>query len=307
VPVALVNGRVSDASFRRYQLIRPFIKSVVNQLTLAIMQTEPDASRIRALGLEPERVRVSGNIKFDAQAETTEQAATVELRERFGLDGARPLIVAASTHAPEERIAIEAVKELRRAQLQQQTRLLIAPRHPERFTEVAALLEASGLSWSRRSAPAQASDAQSDCILLDSIGELRGAYPLATLVFIGGSIARVGGHNVLEPAGYARCIITGAHTSNFASIVRAFLEQDGLVQLPALGEAEAPPALARVFQELLEDDTRRQRIGENARAALEQSRGATARTIAMLAEVLDAAPNDIKRPINVRAQAQTNV
>ncbi|HVF51043.1 MAG TPA: 3-deoxy-D-manno-octulosonic acid transferase [Pyrinomonadaceae bacterium] len=306
VPVALVNGRISDASFRRYRMIRPFIKRVVNQLTLAIMQTDADAARIRELGLAPARVRVSGNIKFDAQDETSEQSATTGLlRARFALDGARPLIVAASTHAPEERIVLAAFQKLRRAQPHRQARLLIAPRHPERFDEIASLLDASGLSWSRRSAQPDERDAQSDCILLDSIGELRGAYALATLVFIGGSIARTGGHNVLEPASHAKCIVTGAHTSNFASIVRAFLEQDALVQLPTLTDADAPDALARVFEDLLADDVRRQHIGANAHAALARSRGATARTLEMLGEVLNRTPANNARRVAVKTQAMS--
>lgn len=296
VPVALVNGRISDTSFRRYRLIRPFIRRVVNQLSLAVMQTEADAARLSALGLEPARVKVSGNIKFDVEDETTEQAATSELRGRFGLDGGRPLIVAASTHAPEERVVLEAFRAVRR--VHPSARLLVAPRHPERFSEVAALLDASGLSWSRRSAPARPDDAACDCILLDSIGELRAVYPLATLVFVGGSIARVGGHNVLEPATYAKCVITGAHTSNFASIVRAFLERDALVQLPALAEDEAAPALARVLQDLLADEARRRRTGANALAALERSRGATERTLDMLAEILAAAPAGRERRVD---------
>lgn len=308
VPVALVNGRISDTSFGRYRRIRPFIKRVVNQLSLAIMQTDADAARIRDLGLAPARVRVSGNIKFDAQDETSEQSATTGLlRARFGLDSsARPLIVAASTHAPEERIVLAAFQKLRLAQPQREARLLIAPRHPERFEEVASLLDASGLSWSRRSSQADAGrDAESDCILLDSIGELRGAYALAALVFIGGSIARTGGHNVLEPASQAKCIITGAHTSNFASIVRAFLEQDALVQLPPLADADAPEALARVFADLLADDARRQQIGANAHAALARSRGATARTLEMLGEVLRQTPANNTHQVAVKTQAMS--
>lgn len=289
VPVALVNGRISARSFQRYRLIRPFISRVLDHLTIAIMQTEADAARITALGLPPERLRVSGNIKFDAPAGTGDQSLTDELRRRFKLDEARPLIVAASTHAPEERIMLEAFQRLRAAMPERKVRLLMAPRHPERFSEVASLLASSSISWARRSARPETTDAQSDCILLDSIGELRALYPLATLVFVGGSIARTGGHNVLEPAGYAKCIVTGPHTFNFTSIVRDFLEQDALVQLPGMSETEAPALLARVFRDLLNDDERRQRMGAQARAALAQSRGATARTIEMLAGVFAAA------------------
>ncbi|HEU4593641.1 MAG TPA: 3-deoxy-D-manno-octulosonic acid transferase [Pyrinomonadaceae bacterium] len=292
IPVALVNGRISEKSFRRYRLIKSFIRRVVRDISLACMQTEEDAARIRALGLAEERVRVSGNIKFDSEEAEGARALTGELRERFGLDGARPLVVAASTHAPEERVVVEAYRLLSAepSSTFKRPRLLVAPRHPERFAEVAALLEASGLSWARRSDAGRDSDASCDVILLDTIGELRAAYPLAELVFVGGSIARTGGHNVLEPALAARCVVTGAHTFNFKAVVRSFLEHEALVQLPPLGEAEAPSALARVLAELLADDAKRRAIGERARAALEMNRGATARTVRMLAPILSRRP-----------------
>ncbi|MCA1564985.1 MAG: 3-deoxy-D-manno-octulosonic acid transferase [Acidobacteria bacterium] len=288
VPVALVNGRISEKSFKGYRRLGGFIKRVVGALTLAVMQTEADAERIRALGLAPERTRVSGNIKFDADTGTGEQAVTIELRERFAFDDTRPLIVAASTHAPEEAITLDAFQKTCAALGGHgRPRLLIAPRHPERFNEIAALLEASGLRWARRSSPPRESDRACDVVLLDSIGELRGVYPLAALVFVGGSIAPTGGHNVLEPAAAARCIVTGAHTFNFSSIMRDFLERDALVQLPALTEADAPAALAQIFRELLNTDERRQRTGERARAALEESRGATDATIKLLVPLLE--------------------
>jgi 3-deoxy-D-manno-octulosonic-acid transferase len=287
VPVALVNGRISEKSFRGYRKLGRFIKSVTGALTLAIMQTEADAERIRALGLAPERARISGNIKFDADTEAG--AINDELRERFAFDDERPLIVAASTHAPEEAITLDAFRQTRAAfdDGSQSPRLLIAPRHPERFNEVAALLEASGFSWARRSSLPQAGDRACDVLLLDSIGELRGVYSLAALVFVGGSIAPTGGHNVLEPAAASRCIITGAHTFNFSSIMRDFLEQEALVQLPPLSDAQAPAVLAQTFRELLNDGERRRRTGERARNALALSRGATDKTIALLTPLME--------------------
>lgn len=288
VPVALVNGRISEKSFERYRRLGGFIKSVVGALALALMQTESDAERIRALGLESARVRVSGNLKFDADTDTSEQAVTGLLRERFAFDDARPLIVAASTHAPEESITLEAFQQTRAAfDWDRRPRLVVAPRHPERFNEVAALIEASGLLWARRSSAPRDNDRVCDVVLLDSIGELRGVYPLAALVFVGGSIAPNGGHNVLEPAAAARCIVTGAHTFNFTSIMRDFLARDALIQLPALHDRDAPAALAQIFRELLNTDERRRRTGERARAALLENRGATEATLNYLAPLLE--------------------
>lgn len=287
VPVAVVNGRISETSFRRYRMIKPFIGGAVNNLDLAVMQTEADAERIHALGLPRERIRVSGNIKFDADAEATGQAQlTAQFRARFQMHEGSPLIVAASTHAPEERAVIEAFKAMCDAKREKRPRLLLAPRHPERFAEVASLLDDSGLSWARRSDAPQAKDAACDAILLDTVGELRAVYPLAELVFVGGSIAPVGGHNVLEPAASARCVVTGAHTSNFRAIVEDFLRHGALVQLPPLPPGEASAALTRTFAELLSDDERRRRYGERALSTLEQNRGAAERTIEMLAPIL---------------------
>jgi 3-deoxy-D-manno-octulosonic-acid transferase len=306
VPVALVNGRVSEKSFRRYRLIKFFISRALADLSLAAMQTESDAARVRALGIRPERVRVTGNVKFDIE-DAGAQALTEELRRRFRFDDKRPLVVAASTHAPEERLLLEAFKIMSGASRANITssasnitssasqakpsptkrpRLLIAPRHPERFGEVAALAESSGLSWARKSEAARESDAECDVVLLDSIGELRAVYPLAEVVFVGGSVAPVGGHNVLEPALAARAIVTGAHTSNFKAIVETFVARDALVQLPHGEDAQVSNALARVFNELLNDESKRRSTGERARAVLEENRGATARTVRLLEPLL---------------------
>jgi 3-deoxy-D-manno-octulosonic-acid transferase len=282
VPAAVVNGRLSERSFRRYRLVRRFTKRIVRDLSLALMQTEADAGRMLALGLAPERVFVSGNVKFDALGGSGEEALTSELRERFQLDGSRPLVLAASTHAPEERIIFDAFNRLRDAPGNHQARLMIAPRHPERFPEVAQLLKASGLAWSRRSEAASESDRTCDAILLDSIGELRSVYSLAHLVFVGGSLSQTGGHNILEPAAVGACTVTGPHTFNFTAIVRAFLEAEALIQLPPLSEDDAPRALAETFVELMGNDELRLAVGARARAVMEQNRGATDRTIKLL-------------------------
>jgi 3-deoxy-D-manno-octulosonic-acid transferase len=287
VRVALVNGRLSENSFRRYRLVRGFMKRVLGSLHLALMQSEADASRLRALGLDSGRVEVSGNVKFDLLAGTDkERAQTESLRARFNVTRARPLVVAASTHQTEEAVAIEAFRELRAGRGGEKARLLIAPRHPERFNEVAALVAASGFSWARRSADADEEDKACDVILLDSIGELRAVYPLAAVVFVGGSIARTGGHNVLEPAAAGACVITGAHTQNFAAIVAAFLQREALVQLPPLTREQAPVELGRNLAGLLSDEARRRQMIERAQAVLNENRGATLYTAERVAQLL---------------------
>ncbi len=293
VPVSIVNGRISDASFRRYRWIRPFIRRVVDDVNLALMQSEHDAERIRQLGLAANRVVVSGNLKFDVVEDAGEQRLTADFRARFHFDDRQKLIIAASTHHPEERLMLDAYQTMRRLPSGQESlRLLIAPRHPERFSEVAALLSASGLKWARRSAAPAETDGSCDIVLLDTVGELRALYPLASIVFVGGSIAPTGGHNVLEPATTGACLVTGAHTSNFAAVTTALVEKQALIQLPDVSYDEVPSQLARVFEELLSDNAGRRRMGSLAQALCERNRGATHRTVALLFPSL-APPGDL--------------
>jgi 3-deoxy-D-manno-octulosonic-acid transferase len=249
------------------------------------MQTEADAVRLRLLGIATEKVKVSGSLKFDAGTLPLNDELTAALGARFNFTGDSPLILAASTHAPEERIVIQAVKQLI-AHTVPTARLLIAPRHPERFGEVAALIEASGLPWARRSASQQATDGTARVVLLDTIGELPSVYPLATIVFVGGSIAKTGGHNILEPAAVGACILTGAHTYNFREIVEAFVRAEAIVQLPAMPDSDAALELKRLFAKFLTEPDKQRLIGERAKQLINQSRGATERTMELLKAVL---------------------
>jgi len=285
IPVALLNGRISETSFRRYQMIRPFMRRMLEGLTIALMQSEKDAARIRDLGLPSKRIGLPGNLKFDSAETAIDERVTAELRERFGFDGTRPLIVAASTHAPEERITIEALKQMNSDQ-SSRARLLIAPRHPERFGEVASLLADSGLTWSRRSGERREHDTGCDVVLLDTVGELRAVYPLAQIVFVGGSIGAHGGHNMLEPAATGACVITGPHTANFAAITKALLDEEALIQLPEASVSDAPTQLASVFNELISAQGRRGEMGRRAREVCHQNAGATERTMKMLSPIL---------------------
>ena len=287
IPVALINGRISVTSFGRYKLIGPFIRGVLNNLSIALMQSAQDASRIRELGMPNERILMPGNLKFDSAESSFDGSATASLRDRFGFDMSARLIVAASTHVPEEAVIVKAFKQIRNGQPGYQARLLIAPRHPERFDEVASLLQASGLTWSRRSASAQAADRSCEVVLLDTIGELRAAYPLADVAFVGGSIAPHGGHNVLEPGARGVCVVTGAHTHNFAAITKALLDEDAMVQLAEVSAAAAPAELAHTLNALLSNDTRRREIGQRALVVCERNRGATAQTLHIIAKLLE--------------------
>jgi 3-deoxy-D-manno-octulosonic-acid transferase len=290
IPVAIVNGRLSATSFRRYKMIAGFISQVVRCLDLALMQTESDASRMRALGLEPNHVFVPGNLKFDAGAIPRTDSLTEDLRERFGFEDTVPVILAASTHAPEERIMLEAFRQVERGNGSRGPRLIIAPRHPERFAEVASLLNASALRWVRRTDQPSPKDSDSEVILLDTIGELRSVFALASIVFVGGSIAPHGGHNILEPAAVGACIVTGAHTENFQEIVSTFVEAESLVQLAPVAEIKAAKEVATVFSKLLDEPLLAKTLGARAKALVEQNRGATERTVNLLTSILSIAP-----------------
>ena len=297
VPVALVNGRISRKSFGRYLRIRFFLRRVLECLTIAVMQSEKDAERIRLLGMREERVFSVGNLKFEAGG--ADQKADVP--NRFGLQADRPLILAASTHAPEERIVIESFKKLR--ETQPEARLMIAPRHPERFNEVAELIQASGLSWTRRTNAPAPDDTSETVILLDTIGELTSVYPHATVVFVGGSIVDRGGHNVLEPAAHGVAIVTGAHTHNFHAIVDLLLEAKAILQLGPLEEAQAVVGLAEALRRLLTDAEWRNELGSRAKQIVAANQGATEKTMKLIAPLFAApaaksSPSDSLLPAN---------
>lgn len=284
--VAVVNGRLSEKSFRRYAYIEKFMRRVLNRVDLALMQTSADAQRLLKLGIRANKVKVTGNVKFDQKIDRTETALTEYFRARFNLSKDAPLIVAASTHAPEERWILDAYKQVFKSAPEKLPRLLIAPRHPERFAEVAQLIKETGFEWVRRSEKVSERDETAEIILLDSIGELRAAFPLADIVFVGGSLIPHGGQSVLEPAVAGRAIVTGFYTTNFAAAVKEFLDKEALVQLPETDEATVAAELAAVFAELLRDADKRERLAANALAVMEKNGGATEKTLEYLQSVL---------------------
>lgn len=283
--LVIVSGRLSEKSFKNYLLIRRFVSRVLRDLDLALMQGEADARRIISLGMNPESVVVTGNIKFDQNTNEFESGLADAIGERFGFSDDRPLIVAASTHSPEEKWLLDAFGKLRDGG--HTARLLIAPRHPERFDEVAKIIGEAGFSFARRSEDVSGTDRAADIVLLDSIGELRAIYPLGEIVFVGGSLIPHGGQSILEPAAAGKAIVTGPFMMNFEAAIKQFLEHDALLQLPqAEDPAKIPEALDDTLAELLIDKQRRIKLGENAQAVIETNRGATFRTIQALTPLL---------------------
>jgi 3-deoxy-D-manno-octulosonic-acid transferase len=286
--VAIVNGRLSAKSASRFGWIAKTMRRVLHYVDAALMQGAADAKRLIALGIRNTKVKVTGNIKFDQQFDETENALTEEFRERFVVSGDAPLIVAASTHAPEEKWILEAFRTVYKSSGDKLPRLMLVPRHPERFAEVAQTIKNSGFEWARRGEKPSARDKAAEIILLDSIGELRAVYPLAEIVFVGGSLIPHGGQNILEPASAQKAIVTGFYTMNFEKIVREFSEKEALVQLPKLDEKEISDKLAESFQKLLENAKAREKLAENAFRVVQSNRGATRKTIEYLKPLFEA-------------------
>lgn len=287
IPTIVVNGRISDRSFPRSQKFGFFIRRLYRLVNRFLMQSQIDAERAIKLGAPADRVAISGNLKYDIhdsrQSPTLAETAR-QLEETFALSQS-PLIVAGSTSEGEEQALLAAFAELRKVEGREATRLLIAPRHPERFNAVAELLEVSGVKFSRRSSANEWAKT-AEVILLDTIGELAAIYRFASVVFVGGSLVPVGGHNILEAALYAKPIIVGPHMQNFREITAEFLRRNALVQIRTTGTNQQIAELSRTFASLLSDQTRATRLGNNARQAIEANRGATAQTVGAIAELL---------------------
>jgi 3-deoxy-D-manno-octulosonic-acid transferase len=230
--------------------------------------------------MDPARVEVTSNLKFEQSHNESEAALTNELRDRFGISEQKPLIVAASTHEPEERYLIESLDGV----LGYSCRLLIAPRHPERFDAVARSLEKFSYSFVRRTSPASDKDKHADIILLDTIGELRAAYPLAEIVFVGGSLIPHGGQSILEPAAAGKAIVTGPYTTNFDAVVKEFRENGALRQTPAASdEDQISERLYEEFTDLFENEATREELGRNALHLMNgANRDATKTTIELI-------------------------
>ena len=273
IRIAVVNGRISPRSFRRYLWVRRLLTRVLHEVDLFLMQSDAHADRIRRIGAPETRVRSVGNLKYDALSPASAPEALARLIPAAG----GPLWVAGSTADGEERDVLEAFRALRAAV--PAARLLIAPRHPERFAEVARLIESAGFRATRRSL-LQAPWDGTGVLLLDTLGELASVYSLASLVFVGGSLVPRGGHNVLEAAIHGKAVIVGPHMENFQEMADLFRAEQALVQVPN------GAALAVEVVRLATDDDLRRRVGEAARGLIDRHRGALDRTVDALSALV---------------------
>ena len=283
--VVLVNARLSDRSLGRYRLVRPFVRRVLENVDRICAQSAADAGRFRSLGAGAERVVVTGNMKFDATPPRAGELPQL-LGEAFELAHRSPVIVAASTMPGEEALLLPAWAEIRRRH--PQALLILAPRHPARFETVAQLLNQERQAYVRRTALAAEEQevasqiASAEILLLDTIGELAGILELADVVFVGGSLVPTGGHNLLEPAFWARPIVIGPHMWNFRDIAQLFLQAGAALQVRDAQE------LSRAVLELLGNAARRRELGQAAKQVLEHHAGATERVLEHMKEWLGA-------------------
>jgi 3-deoxy-D-manno-octulosonic-acid transferase len=276
IPVAVVNARLSPRSFGRYRAVAGLARRFLfRHVRVVGAQSADYADRFRQLGLD--RVRVTGSVKYDGAAG---ERNTPKGRELKRLVNAPLLLVAGSTHAPEEAIVLAAFGRLRRRF--PDLRLLLVPRHPDRFAEVASLVEASGLPFVRRSAIQEPLEYPPPVILLDTVGELGAAWGLADVGYVGGTLdGKRGGQSMIEPAGYGVPTVFGPHVWNFRDAARRLVDAGGATMVRDADE------LVPALEVLLSDASKRTAMGEAARQLVREQQGATARTLDLLDEVLE--------------------
>ena len=278
--IAVVNARISDRSWPGYRRVRRIgiLAAVLRNVNLFLAQSEEDARRLLDIGAPGERVQVSGNLKFDVAAPAP-PAIVASLRSVFQQAGAGPVIVCGSTVEEEEGLLLLAFQNVLASH--PRAVMILAPRHPERFGEVAQLLEHMGISYWRRSLWGGDSIA-GGVFLVDTIGELASLYALGDVAFVGGSLVPRGGHNIIEPAQHGVPIIVGNHTENFRDIVGLFQSQDAV---RVVGPAEFP----LVLMELLSHEAERLALGRRGAETLRSQMGATEKTAKALEKLLESA------------------
>jgi 3-deoxy-D-manno-octulosonic-acid transferase len=276
IPVAVASARLTSRSVARYRRLGRLFTDAVARTALVAAQTEEDARRFIAIGADPARTHVTGNVKFDGQP----GAAVLERGRALRADylGARPVWVAGSTHAGEEEALVTAHAELTRTL--PDALLVMVPRHPQRFDAVAGMLARHGARFERRSR-APSVQAASQVLLVDTMGELTALYAAADLAFVGGSLVPIGGHNLLEPAALGAPVITGPYNANSAGIAAQLIAAGGAV------EVSDSARLVGALRGLFADPAERTRMGGRAREFVERHKGSLARLLALIEPLLE--------------------
>src|SRR6266481_6656008 len=279
IPLALVNARLSPRSERRFRRFRFFVAPTFRLLDLVCAQEPDDVDRWVAIGVARDRIRAVGSIKYDPNGrdQTAQAQENAQITSVSDADQQRPVLFGGSTHRGEEEILARVFLRLR--QQFSSLRLFIAPRHVERLREIRAQLAALPLRVALASEVAVGRELDADCFLLDTTGELQSWYSIATVVFIGKSLTAQGGQNPVEPILAGKPVVFGPHMENFATLAKTLVSNNAAMQV------NDSDSLERTVGELLRDSESRQRLVENARAALNEHKGGTARTAKLVHEL----------------------
>ncbi|MBX7167210.1 MAG: 3-deoxy-D-manno-octulosonic acid transferase [Pirellulales bacterium] len=280
--VAIINGRLSERSFRGYRRVRPLVARVLRHIDLIAAQNEEYAERFLQLGAPAVRLYRTGSIKFDGARTDRANPQTQALAELAGITPDDRVFLAGSTQAPEEEIALRVFAEL--TAIYPRLRMVLVPRHPERFDEVARLLDANGLTWQRRTRlmPGSSPGAAARILLVDAIGELAAWWGTAHIAFVGGSLGQRGGQNMIEPAGYGAAVCFGPNTRNFRDIVAQLLAAD------AARVVQDERQLAAFVRRALDDPSWATALGQRAQRFVVAQAGATRSTVDLLGQLFPA-------------------
>jgi len=288
IPTAVVNARISDTAFPKNQLLRPLFAWTLSNVNLVCAQSQKDADRFVALGAPPQRVKVSGNSKFDENFPHIPPEEGAKWRQDLGLRQQSPILIAGSTHPGEDEQILDAFDQLRANH--PDLELVIAPRHPERGDEIEKLISERGYATYRRSrvlaeleqgkAIDLRSTTQVRVVILDTIGELGRIFSIATVVFMGGSLVPRGGHNILQPLAQGKPVIFGPHMRNFQDIADVALQRQAAIQVQDARE------LFEVTDRLLSSKAERELYQSKGRSLLQEQSGASQRIVKELAPLL---------------------
>jgi 3-deoxy-D-manno-octulosonic-acid transferase len=275
VPSIIINGRVSPRSYRRYVWFKGFFKGVFEDISIFSMQSDVDSDRIIRSGADRSRVVTTGNLKFDQEVPDITEVEKESILDSMGLKPTHKVFIAGSTHRGEEEIVLDVFEDLRREH--PHLVLILAPRNPERFVEVEHLLSKRNLIWVRRTKSSTSSNSDDiEVILLDTIGELFKIYSVGLLIFVGGSLVKIGGHNLLEPAAFKKMVIFGPYVHNFLEISRVLKDSGGGIQVRDKDE------FLFHARRLLNDLSLLHDLGEAAYSVIEENRGSTLRNMEII-------------------------
>jgi len=278
IPVILFNGRISQRSYRFYLPLRFFFRDVLKNFDALCLKSSVDRERMKSLGAAPKAIHITGDIKFHQIARPSAIAGT-RLRRDLRLAADVPVLIAGSTHEGEEELILQVYKGLR-TNLPRLV-LLLAPRHLQRIPRVEKILESQGVRWVKRTMIDKKSR-QEEVILLDTVGELAALYGLGTAIFVGGSFARVGGHNILEVLAHGKGVVFGPHMENFMEIARLVVESGAGIQV------RTPEELAQALRRLIGNPALSNEMGGKGLALLREHQGALQKTMKIVKEFFKA-------------------